>query len=105
MDKLRKIHDKIKKSQPGASPEEGESEMPKPKQLKSKKPNPSADGAEPAAPSESKPTTEEPQPLTPPVPESMKKYTPADEDDIKRAKEIIKEDKKSDSSIDSDVID
>lgn len=74
--------------------------------MKSKKPAPSADGAEPAAPSESKPTTEEPQPLTPPVPESMKKYTPpADEEDVKRAKEIIKEDKKSDSSIDSDVID
>jgi len=36
----------------------------------------------------------------------MKKYTPpADEEDVKRAKEIIKEDKKSDSSIDSDVID
>lgn len=92
MDKLRRIHDKIRRSQPRETTDDMGREVPEPqkvfktKPVKSNGPNPEA--AEPE--------------LNIPQPNSQ---NITDEEAIKRAKQIIDADKKKQSSLDSDVID
>lgn len=93
MDKLKKIHDKIRKSQPSPSVDDAPMVRKPQRKLKNKKPLKSVTPPEV--------TGSEPEPAAPkPVSNNS-----TDDDSIKRAKEIIQDDKNKQSSLDSEVID
>ena len=92
MDKLRRIHDKIRRQQPRETTDDYGREVPEPEKVfKPKSVKKSTPKDVPAEPE-----------LTIPQPYSQNK---TDEEAIQRAKKIIEEDKKKQSSLDSDVID